>query len=315
MSAVELEPLPVDALGACIEARLATLLPPADGLLGRAVHHAVFSGGRRVRPRLTLAVVESLEPTADERELGVLGACALELLHCASLVHDDLPAFDDATIRRGRPTVHALFGEAAAVLAGDALLARALDVASEAPPRLARRALRIVGVVGRSAGAAEGLIGGQSFELEPAPRGGWGPATVARYHAMKTASLFEACCEVGAAAVGHVDLSPFRDAGRALGMAYQLADDLADAGEARGFPGKPIGQDTRLDRPTRARWVDASTAAREISAHLDRAHAGLVDLARTSRPIDAIFAALREVLAPTEGVRATERSPPAEAPR
>jgi geranylgeranyl diphosphate synthase type II len=142
-------------------------------------------------------------------------AAALELAHCASLVHDDLPCFDDAPLRRGRPTVHRLFGEAAALLAGDALIVLAFEALVGAP-----RSGDLCAILARALGSSRGIIGGQAWELER-------EVNLDRYHRAKTAALFEAATAGGAVAAGHPP-DRWRLVGRRLGEAYQLADDLGD---------------------------------------------------------------------------------------
>lgn len=221
-------------------ARSGVVLPPK---LEAALLHAVFPGGARVRPRLLLGVTRAAGGPDDA--LAYAAAASVELLHCASLVHDDLPCFDDADLRRGRPTVHAAFGEAMAVLVGDGLLVLASEVlarALEARPDVGVRPLTLLA---RAAGVHGGLVGGQAWELE-------GEVDVAAYHRAKTASLFEASAAIGAAVAG-ADPVPFGELGCALGMTYQLADDVCDRVGAVEELGKRPGRDAALGRPTGAR--------------------------------------------------------------
>ncbi|HEU4532922.1 MAG TPA: polyprenyl synthetase family protein, partial [Polyangiaceae bacterium] len=204
--------------------------------------HAVFPGGARVRPRLLLAATRAAGGKDDA--LAFAAAAAVELLHCASLAHDDLPCFDDADRRRGAPTVHKAFGEATAVLAGDGLIVLAFDVLARALEARPAVGLRPLTLLAAAAGARGGLVAGQAWELESEP-------DLAAYHRAKTASLFEAAAAIGAALAG-ADPAPFARLGRSLGMIYQLADDVCDrAGDAEEL-GKPCGRDAALGRPTAA---------------------------------------------------------------
>lgn len=209
--------------------------------LAAAMRHSVFPGGARVRPSLCLAVAAACGN--DQPELAEAAAAAIEFLHCASLVHDDLPCFDDAAIRRGRPSTHAQFGEALAVLAGDALIILAFDTlaragASAAPGRLAA----LLSAVTRGVGMPMGIVAGQAWESEPSP-------PVEAYHRAKTGALFVAATMAGAIAAG-ADPLPWRAVGDNLGAAYQAADDLLDAVSAEADCGKPTGRDAALRRPS-----------------------------------------------------------------
>ncbi len=208
--------------------------------LAEAMRHAVFPRGARIRPRLCLAVAAA----CGEDQPGVTdaAAAALELLHCASLVHDDLPCFDDAATRRGRPSVHAAFGAPLAVLAGDALIVLAFQTlawgAALAPPRLAGLLLTLGGAVG----VPRGIVAGQAWECEQ-------EADLALYQREKTGALFAAATVAGAAAVG-AEAEPWRLLGERLGEAYQVADDLQDAAADPVELGKPVGRDLALGRPS-----------------------------------------------------------------
>ncbi len=210
----------------------------APARLREALAHAVFPGGARVRPRLAMAIAEAW---GGAREVAAELAASVELLHCASLVHDDLPCFDDADTRRGRPSVHKLYGEPMAVLVGDALIVAAFTTLARASSPAARDALVLLG---DAAGAVRGLVAGQAWELEPG-----GPPDVATYHRAKTASLFEAAAALGALAAGQ-PARRFVPLGTAIGLAYQIADDLADAHATEARLGKPVGRDAALGRPT-----------------------------------------------------------------
>jgi geranylgeranyl diphosphate synthase type II len=167
---------------------------------------------------------------------------AIELLHCASLVHDDLPCFDDAATRRGKPSVHAAFGAPLAVLAGDALIVMAFDTLARAGVAAPNRLPLLLTTITRGVGMPCGIVAGQAWESEPY-------TPVEPYHRAKTGALFVAAAMSGAVAAG-ADPAPWRELGEKLGAAYQVADDLLDAVSAEADCGKPTGQDVALQRPS-----------------------------------------------------------------
>lgn len=210
--------------------------------LSAALRHAVFPGGARIRPRLCLAVAAAFGDPAPV--LSDAAAAAIELLHCASLVHDDLPCFDDAWTRRGRPAVHRAFGEPLAVLAGDALIALAFEVLARAPCAAPDRLARLVSTIARSIAPPQGIVAGQAWELEPM-------IPVVTYRRAKTGALFEAAAVAGAIAAGH-DGAAIRRFGQLFGEAYQIADDIRDVAGDPAEIGKAVGRDAQLGRPNAA---------------------------------------------------------------
>ena len=223
-----------------LQAAIATVaVPSCPPRLLAAMHHAVFPAGARVRPKLTLAV--ALACGDPDPSVTDAAACAVEFMHCASLVHDDLPCFDGADIRRGSPSVHKAFGEPLAVLAGDALILLAyqtVGLLAEAPQKLAL----LVMTLSRAVGAPAGIIAGQAWECEDT-------IDLRHYHRAKTGALFGAAAIAGAAAAG-VEAEPWRTLGETLGEAYQVADDVRDACASVSEIGKPIGRDVELGRPS-----------------------------------------------------------------
>ncbi|WP_375456361.1 polyprenyl synthetase family protein [uncultured Methylobacterium sp.] len=216
--------------------------PGAPPLLAEAIRYAVFPGGHRIRPRLCLAVATACgddDPAAAEA-----AACAIELLHCASLVHDDLPCFDDAETRRQKPTVHVAYGEALAVLTGDALIVLAFETLARGAARNPHRLAALVGLVARAVGSPAGIVAGQAWESE-------GHVALSNYQQAKTGALFAAATVAGAAAAGATAL-PWRLLGECLGEAYQVADDLRDVACRQEEIGKPAGRDATLGRPNAA---------------------------------------------------------------
>ena len=230
-------------------------------LLGQALNYAVFPGGARVRPQLCKAV--AIANNSSDVGLANAAATAEELLHCASLVHDDLPCFDDATQRRGKPSVHAKFGERIAVLTGDALIVAAFQtLASHAVQavRIERMPL-VTAIVARGVGAPHGICAGQAWECEQR-------VDVSRYHRAKTGALFVAATCAGAAASG-VDPGPWVNLGASIGEAYQVADDIKDAIEDPDVLGKPTGIDVKLDRPSAVRELGIDGAVARLKECLE----------------------------------------------
>ncbi len=216
--------------------------PGAPPRLAEAIRYAVFPGGHRIRPRLCLAVAAACgddDPAAAES-----AAAAIELLHCASLVHDDLPCFDDAETRRQKPTVHVAFGEPLAVLTGDALIVLAFETLARGAARNPHRLAALVGLVARAVGSPAGIVAGQAWESEE-------QVALSNYQQAKTGALFAAATVAGAAAAGATPL-PWRLLGECLGEAYQVADDLRDVACRQEEIGKPAGRDATLGRPNAA---------------------------------------------------------------
>ncbi len=223
-------------------------------LLAAALHHAVFPGGARVRPKLCVAV--ALANQGDAPALAAAAAASVELLHCASLVHDDMPCFDNAAERRGKPSVHAQFGEPIALLAGDALIVAAFELLA-APQLPARDRLpQLLRVVAEGVGSPCGIAAGQAWESEPV-------VDVSLYHRAKTGALFIAATAAGAAAAG-VDVAPWKLLGAKIGEAYQVADDIQDATSTASELGKPCGVDSALDRPSAVSELGLDGATRRL---------------------------------------------------
>lgn len=206
-----------------------------------AMRHAVFPGGARIRPQLCLAVARACGE--DAPELTNAAAVGIELLHCASLVHDDMPCFDDADTRRGLVTVHKQFGEPLALLAGDALIVMAYQTLARAGAAHPARLAPLLMTLCEGTGAPDGIVAGQAWECEPRVQLG-------RYQRAKTGALFVASTCAGAQAAG-ADPMPWRTLGEALGEAYQVADDIRDVMGADQL-GKPVGQDAAHGRPSTA---------------------------------------------------------------
>lgn len=227
------------------------LLPPVQGPVGRvveAMRYSALSGGKRLRPFL---VVESARVLGCERQAALRAAAALEMIHCYSLIHDDLPAMDNSDLRRGRPTVHKAFDDATAILAGDGLLTEAFRVLAD-PQTDSDPAIRaeLVGALALAAGSA-GMVGGQMIDLSE-DRAELDLAGITRLQRLKTGALITFACEAGAI-LGRAS-SEHREALIAyaadLGLAFQIVDDLLDAEGDEAELGKPIGQDAALGKAT-----------------------------------------------------------------
>lgn len=231
-----------------IERALESALQSADAAgappkLAAAMRHAVFPGGARIRPQLLLAVARACGD--DDPVLADGAAVAVELLHCASLVHDDLPCFDDALTRRGRPSVHCAYGERIAVLTGDALIVLGFQHLGASATQSPQRLPRLLATLAAGVGMPFGIAAGQAWECES--------RTVLRdYQRAKTGALFAAATAAGAEAAGE-DAGRWRALGEWLGEAYQVADDLRDVLADPLQLGKPVGRDVALGRPSAAR--------------------------------------------------------------
>lgn len=237
----------------------------APPLLAAAMTHAVLPGGARVRPQLCLSV--ALACGEDRPEVSDAAAAAIELIHCASLVHDDLPCFDDANVRRGRPTVHRTYGEPLAVLAGDALIVTGFEVIARTAALDAHRAATLTLALARATGMPGGICAGQAWESEA-------DIDLAAYHRAKTGSLFVAATRMGALAAG-VDAEPWGELGARIGEAFQVADDLQDVLYGEADLGKPGGQDAAHGRPNAVADLGVAGAIRRLEDILGGAIASI----------------------------------------
>lgn len=246
------------ALDAALSQASADGCPPR---LAEAMRYAVFPGGARIRPRLTLAVAWACGD--DDPNAADSVSAAIELLHCGSLVHDDLPCFDDADTRRGKPSVHLTYGESTAVLVGDALIVLAFETLERATIWRGERLAPLVRVVGRALGAPQGIIAGQAWECES-------EIDLATYHRAKTGALFAGACMAGAIASGAPG-DPWRALGEALGEAFQVADDIRDMAMTSAELGKPAGRDAALGRPNATHQLGLTGALARLDALVRRA--------------------------------------------
>jgi geranylgeranyl diphosphate synthase type II len=255
--------------------------PPAcPPIVSEAMRYSVFAGGKRLRPMLTLAAAGAV---SGSFEAALPAACAIELIHTYSLIHDDLPAMDDDTLRRGRPTLHVVYGDGTAILAGDALQAEAFAILGREPgdPALASRALRAVRVVAEAAGAV-GMVGGQAIDLQAAGQVSGHEVTLdaeglRAMHTRKTGALIRASAWVGAIISGaepHAERA-VAEWGGEIGLAFQIVDDILDIEGSAGELGKTAGKDAARAKPTYPSLFGLDRSRAMAADCASRAHATL----------------------------------------
>jgi geranylgeranyl diphosphate synthase type II len=260
-------------MGVCrdeINTTLKRLLPTqseAPPAAIEAMRYSLFAGGKRLRPILTLAAASTVGRTASEplQPLVHPAACAVEMIHTYSLIHDDLPAMDDDTLRRGRPTSHVVYGEGLAILAGDALLTEAFRVLARWPdtrdPSVLHRKLRVAERIASAAGVI-GMVGGQVIDLDAAgqlsPSSSvqreslFGPEKLRAMHERKTGALIRAAAVAGALMIGgsETDVQAIDDYATHLGLGFQIVDDILDVESTADQLGKTVGKDAAAEKPT-----------------------------------------------------------------
>ncbi len=259
---------------AVVEQALSRWVPAdAPARLGEAMRYAVLDGGKRLRPLLVLATAEAL---GGHAEAALRAACAVELIHAYSLVHDDMPCMDNDVLRRGKPTVHVQFGEAQALLAGDALQALAFELLvpgdGSLPPELSARLCRLLAL----AAGADGMAGGQAVDLASVGVALDQPALEAM-HRRKTGALLQASVTMGAATAPatpqqQADLAEY---GECIGLAFQVVDDILDVTADSATLGKTAGKDAAADKPTFVSLMGLAPAQAYADAVLERAHQAL----------------------------------------
>ena len=271
---------------------------PASGweppFVWESMRYSLLAGGKRLRPLLALASAEAVAQRlgADSEaavHLALPAACALELIHTYSLVHDDLPAMDNDVLRRGRPTAHVMYGEGMAILAGDALLTEAFALLAREPehaddvPGVAARKIAAIGIIAAAAGAC-GMVGGQAIDLRAAQPGAspLDAETLRDMHARKTGALIRASVMAGAAMAG-ADASALMAVsayGEQIGLAFQIVDDILDVEGASADLGKTAGKDAAAGKPTYVALYGLEGSRRLATECVERAlqalaHAGL----------------------------------------
>ncbi len=248
---------------------------PADAPagLGQAMRYAVLDGGKRLRPLLVLAASEAVH---GQPEAGLRAACAVELIHAYSLVHDDMPCMDNDVLRRGKPTVHVQFGEAQALLAGDALQALAFELLLPGEGVLpAAVSARLCRLLAQAAGA-QGMAGGQAIDLASVGLA-LNQAALEDMHRKKTGALLQASVLMGAACAtaDTQAVEALADYGAALGLAFQVVDDILDVVADSATLGKTAGKDAANDKPTFVSLMGLDAARAYAQSLIERAHAAL----------------------------------------
>jgi geranylgeranyl diphosphate synthase type II len=258
-----------------------------------SIEYSLLAGGKRLRPALVLESARACGTDDPARHPAALAAAgAIELIHTFSLVHDDLPAMDDDDLRRGRPTNHKVFGEAMAILAGDAMVATAFEVLATDPDPAA--GVRLAAELARAAGPA-GMIGGQVLDIEGENQS-LSLEQLQRLHRMKTGALLVAACRMGAIAAGEGDSSKLRALtafGRHIGLAFQIVDDLLDVTASREQLGKGTGKDAGKGKNTYPRLLGVEPSRREAERQLA---AGLAVVDELGAPADGLRALARFVV-------------------
>jgi geranylgeranyl diphosphate synthase type II len=240
---------------AVLDALATTTNAEAPRQLSDALSYACLPGGARIRPTILLSVAMACGD--DAPEMTDAAAAALEFIHCASLVHDDLPCFDDADLRRGKPSVHKAYSQPIAVLAGDSLIVLAFDTLARSMGRHPARGAQLITSLATRTGMPHGICAGQGWESEE-------KIDLGADHRSKTAALFIAATQMGAISAGH-DPEPWYDLGALIGEAFQVADDLRDALLDEASLGKPVGQDDLHGRPSAVAELGAEGAFKHLS--------------------------------------------------
>lgn len=300
-SAAELTAWSVPRLAA-VEAALSRWVGvEAPAGLGEAMRYAVLDGGKRLRPLLVLAASEAVQSgaSADARpglaQAALRAACAVELIHAYSLVHDDLPCMDNDVLRRGKPTAHVQFGEAPALLAGDALQALAFELlVPEEDAIPARVQARLARLLAQAAGS-QGMAGGQAIDLNSVGQR-LDEAQLQQMHRLKTGALLQGSVEMGVACAGDLPtavVDALRDYGAALGLAFQVVDDILDVVADSQTLGKTAGKDAADDKPTYVSLLGLDGARARAQVLLAQA---LQALARSGLPDTAALRALAHMV-------------------
>jgi len=277
------------------DATLERLLPPESQrpeVIHRAMRHSVFAGGKRLRPILCMEAARMISGKLPEGvdELG----SALEMLHTYSLIHDDLPALDNDDLRRGRPTCHKAFGEANAILAGDALQTYAYEVLAKVKCPAERR-VRIIAEIAHDTGTIDGMIGGQVLDLESERKKP--TAEILEYiHRSKTGALITASLVSGAIFGGGTDeqIEKLRTFGRAIGLAFQIVDDVLDVTQSSEQLGKTAGKDTATEKATYPSLFGIDDSLKKADALIGEGNAALDSFGSSAATLKALAAYLVE---------------------
>ena len=258
---------------AAVETALEVWVPAdAPAGLGLAMRYGVLDGGKRLRPLLVLAACQAV---AGEREAAMRAAVAVELIHAYSLVHDDMPCMDDDVLRRGKPTVHVQYGEAQAMLAGDAMQALAFEVLTPDHGVAPALQARLTALLARSAGHA-GMAGGQAIDLASIGQG-LSESQLRDMHSRKTGALLQASVLMGAACgkTSQLTWDALSAYGAAIGLAFQVVDDILDVTQSAETLGKTAGKDQNNNKPTYVSVLGLEAARRHALGLRQQAHAAL----------------------------------------
>lgn len=271
-----------------VDAALRRFLPRESvrpATLHKAMRHPIFAGGKRLRPILCLAAAEAFGGSAEN---AMPAACAVEIIHTYSLVHDDLPCMDDDDLRRGKPTTHVVYGENVAVLAGDGLLTEAFAIVAQTPECRHYKTRHYVVELAQSADSRR-LIGGQVLDLEGEGKS-LTKAQLVRIHEAKTAALLAGSLRLGGmtANVSARKLEALTIFGRNLGLAFQVIDDILDVTQSTEQLGKTAGKDAAVEKATFPAIVGLEASKKEAQRLTDKALAALKPFARQARRLDEI---------------------------
>jgi geranylgeranyl pyrophosphate synthase len=294
----------VESARARVDAALDAWLPSppeCPPLLSAAMRYSVTAGGKRLRPLLVLASADAVArrtTTTDVEALALPAACAVELIHTYSLIHDDLPAMDNDSLRRGQPTLHVVYGDGMAILAGDALQAQAFALLAREPatgdPAIVTRKVTVLGIIAEAAGAT-GMVGGQAIDLLGAGqvRGhalDLDADGLRAMHVRKTGALIRASAVAGAvmAGAGEPMIRGIRTWGAEMGLAFQIVDDILDVEGNASELGKTAGKDAAGDKPTYPALFGLERARAMATACRERAHAAIVEADLTDGWLDAM---------------------------
>ena len=280
---------------ASIEDALDRILAEGDtepSILNEAMRYSVFAGGKRLRPILTIAAAEAV---GGREEDVMTAACAIELIHTYSLIHDDLPAMDDDDYRRGRPTNHKVYGEALAILAGDALLTKAFEILAgcSVPGTAGRLMLRVIGEIAEAAGA-RGMVGGQTLDIlsEKAVDA----RTLFYIHKNKTGALLRASVRTGAilAGAGEEELTALTSFAEEFGLLFQITDDILNVVGDSSKMGKPVGTDAQRAKATYPALYGLDGARKMAREGKERALAALDSFDSKADPLRLLVSYLLE---------------------
>jgi geranylgeranyl diphosphate synthase, type II len=241
-----------------IEKRLDALLSSKNNALTKAARYAVLGGGKRLRPQLVLISAKIL---GAPEEAAIDPACAIEMVHAYSLIHDDLPCMDDDDLRHGKPSLHKAFSESVALLTGDFLLTYAFEVLAKAPHLTDSQRIALIRILSERSGQ-EGMIGGQLLDMESTGKK-IELETLYAMHRGKTAALLTGCLEFGAC-IARVDPSIFQTIGENLGLAYQILDDLLNASSTTEKLGKTAGSDAKQQKQTSVALLGVDKATEKL---------------------------------------------------